>query len=85
MLWCGFCVLLLDCSFLVVWLVGLFCRLSVVWIDSCTGRTNKVDNQNTNKTNQAGKRKIGVVGFMLSEKMREVRGKVTNYYFTAFM
>ena len=52
MLWCGFCVLLLDCSFLVVWLVGLFCRLSVVWIDSCTGRTNKVDNQNTNKTNQ---------------------------------
>ena len=28
----------------VFFLPTLFCRLSVVWIDSCTGRTNKVDN-----------------------------------------
>lgn len=36
------CVLLVDCSFL------------VVWIDSCTGSTNKVDNQNTNKNQEFG-------------------------------
>ena len=50
------------------WLFGVFCYVLladcsslVVWIDSCTGSTNKVDNQITNKTYQPAKQKFGLL------------------------
>ena len=52
-------------SFFISFHPTLFCRLSVVWIDSCTGSTNK-----PTQPNQAGKQKIGC---LVSEKVGRVR------------
>lgn len=63
-----------------IFLPTLFCRLSVVWIDSCTGRTKyknektKPDNQNTNKTYQTAKQKFGLLVVWLFAVRKNGRG-----------
>lgn len=57
----------------------LDCRLSVVWIDSCIGSTNK-----PTQPNQAGKRKFGVFGFRDNWEWYAIYFFFTNFPTTIF-
>ena len=55
------------------WLPTLFCRLSVVWIDSCTGRTIKPI-----KPNQPAKQKFELLVVWLFTVRKNGTGSTLN-------